>query len=130
MQKKIETKQAPQAIGPYSQGIRVNSSKETLFVSGQLPINPESGKIIDGDIRILTNRVLDNIQAILEEAGSGFEKVVKVDIFLIDLKGDFSAVNEEYGKRFSKNHPPARQTVQVSELPLGAPIEISCIAYI
>lgn len=125
---KIETKQAPKAIGPYSQAIRINAAGPLLFVSGQLPVDPATGEIVKGDIRVLTNRVLDNIEAILKEGGSSMQQVVRVDIFLKDLKADFVPMNEEYAKRFNPEAPPARQTVQVSELPKGAAIEISCIA--
>jgi len=124
---KVATDKAPKAIGPYSQAIKANN---LLFVSGQLPIDPKTGELVTGDIRVLTKQVLDNIEAILVAGGSSFDKVVRVDIFLKDLKKDFAPMNEEYAKRFSKDNPPARQTVQVSELPKGAPIEISCVALI
>ncbi len=123
---KIETKKAPKAIGPYSQGIKTESA-QLLFVSGQLPIDPNTGELVNGDITTLTKQVLDNIEAILKEGGSSFYQVVRVDIFLTDLK-NFTAMNEEYAKRFHPAHPPARQTIQVAALPKGAPIEISCIA--
>lgn len=124
--RKIATEQAPKAIGPYSQAI---TDGNYLFVSGQLPIDPTTGKLIEGDIKVLTNRVLDNIEAILLSGGSDFKHVVRVDIFLKDLSS-FKSVNEEYSKRFSLDLPPARQTVGVSQLPLDSPIEISCIALI
>lgn len=127
--KKIETLKAPKAIGPYSQAIVSNGGQSLVFVSGQLPIDPQTGKLMEGDIRVLTNRVIENIQEILLAAGSRLENVVRVDIFLIDLKKDFSLMNEEYSKHFSST-APARQTVQVSALPLGSPIEISCIAIV
>jgi len=123
--KAIESNEAPQAIGPYSQAIKAN---DFLFVSGQLPIDPETGKFVEGDMRDLTNRVLDNIEAILKEAGLKWDHVVRAEIFLKNLAQDFAAVNEEYAKRFQGDAPPARQTVQVADLPLGSPIEISCIA--
>lgn len=126
--KKIDTAKAPKAIGPYSQAIKVGSNSSLLFVSGQLPIDPATGELVTGDIRILTTRVLDNIEAILQAAGSSMNHVVRVDIFLTDLKKDFAPMNEEYGKRFDPANPPARQTIQVSALPKGAVIEISCIA--
>lgn len=123
--KKIDTSKAPKAIGPYSQGIVAKG--QFVFVSGQLPIDPATGELVKGDIQTLTNRVLDNIAAILAASGCSFNEVVRVEVFLKDLK-DFAAMNTEYGKRFSPERPPARQTIQVSDLPKGAPIEISCIA--
>lgn len=124
---KIETNQAPKAIGPYSQAVRVNGNASLIFVSGQLPIVPATGELLSGDIRLLTKCVIDNIEAILKASGSSLQHVVRADVFLKDLK-DFNAMNEEYAKRFNSPTPPARQTIQVSELPKGAPIEISCIA--
>lgn len=129
MKKKIETEKAPKAIGPYSQAVKINSNQEILFLSGQIPLDPQTGKLIEGDIRAMTNRVLDNLEAVLHAGGSSFDQVVRVDIFLKDLKKDFAAVNEEYAKRFKSGISPARQTVQAAELPLGSLIEISCIAY-
>ncbi len=126
MLKKIETQKAPKAIGPYSQAILANNF---LFISGQLPLNPTSGTLITGDIRKQVIRILDNLEAILHAANSSFEFVVRVEIFLLDLK-NFPAVNEEYAKRFTSSTPPARQTIQVARLPLDAEIEISCIALI
>lgn len=128
MKKKIETSGAPKAIGPYSQGISVESNARLLFISGQLPVNPETGQIVEGDIQAKTHQVIKNLEAILNAAGSGLEDVVRTDVFLKDLKNDFKPMNEEYAKFFNGNAPPARQTIQVSELPMGAPIEISCIA--
>lgn len=122
---KIETSKAPKAVGPYSQAIR---SGDLIFVSGQIPINPESGTLIDGDIAIQTRQILQNIQGILEDAGSGMEQVLRVEVFLKDLKNHFATMNDEYAKWFSQTTPPARQTVEVSDLPLESPIEISCIA--
>lgn len=124
MHKKIETDRAPKAIGPYSQAV---ASHPFLFVSGQLPVDPETGKIVEGDISAKTRQVLSNIQAILKEAGFAVEDVVRAEIFLMDLK-DFQTVNQVYGELFSGATPPARQTIQVAGLPLGSPIEISCIA--
>lgn len=126
MAKKIETKQAPQAIGPYSQAV---SASPFVFVSGQLPIDPATGKLEIPDILIQVNRVLDNLQAILEAAGCSFKDVVRCDVFMKDL-ADFAIVNQEYGKRFNQPVPPARQTIQVARLPLDALVEISCIALI
>ncbi|MFQ5730307.1 MAG: Rid family hydrolase [Waddliaceae bacterium] len=101
-----------------------------LFVSGQLPIDPKTGEMVAGDIRLLTRQVVDNLEAILRAGGSSLQQVLRVDIFLIDLKEDFVAMNEEYAKRFKGPNFPARQTVQVSALPLGSSIEMSCVAYV
>lgn len=124
---KIETLNAPKALGPYSQGVSVQGSSRLVFVSGQLPIDPKTGKLIEGDIKALTKQVIDNLEAVLTEAGSSLDLVVRSDVFLKDLK-DFAAMNEEYAKRFTGNTTPARQTIQVADLPMGSPIEISCIA--
>ncbi len=126
----ISTELAPKAIGPYSQGLVVASNLPLLFVSGQLPIDPATGKLIEGNIAELTERVIENISAILLEGGSHLEKVVRMEIFCTDLKKDFSAINAVYGKYFTNIIKPVRQTVQVSALPLGSPIEISCIAFV
>lgn len=127
---KIETTQAPQAIGPYSQALCVNvTNSQLLFVSGQLPVDPATGKLVDGDIKEATRQVLDNLEAILITANSSLNSVVRVDIFLKDLN-DFSKVNEEYTRRFTNTIFPARQTIQVARLPLDASIEISCIAVV
>lgn len=125
--KKIATEGAPKAIGPYSQAVLLASSQPLLFVSGQLPIDPISGTLIRGDIALLTTRIIDNIEAILKAAGTSLEKVLRTDVFLTDLK-DFAKMNEVYGQRFTGAVLPARQTIQVAALPMGSPIEISCIA--
>jgi len=118
----IATPNAPAAIGPYSQAIR---SGNLLFVSGQLAIDPQTGKIIDGDIGTQTRQILANATAIATAAGTGLEHTVKTTIFLTDLK-NFAAVNGAYGE-FFHNTPPARSTIQVAGLPLGAEIEIEFI---
>ena len=123
MKKIISTTEAPAAIGPYSQAIRAGS---TIYCSGQIPLDPETGQIISGGIDKQTRRVLDNITALLKAEGLGFENIVKTTIFLTNL-GDFQTVNEIYGSYF-KNQPPARSTVQVSALPRGANVEIEVIA--
>lgn len=123
---KINTPSAPKAIGPYSQAV---SDGNYVFVSGQLPINPETGKLIQADIRTQTKQVIDNLEAILKASECSLESVTRVDVFLKDLN-NFSIVNEEYAKRFNGPIPPARQTIQVAKLPLDAEIEISCIAKI
>jgi|SRR5262245_693120 2-iminobutanoate/2-iminopropanoate deaminase len=123
MKKIIFTGAAPQAIGPYSQAVR---SGRFLFCSGQIPLDPQSGEIVSGDIATQTRRVLDNIGAILRMEGLTFNNVVKTTIFLTNLT-DFQTVNEVYGSYF-KQDPPARSTVQVSALPRGANVEIEVIA--
>lgn len=125
MIKKIVTNAAPAAIGPYSQAIAIQS---LVFVSGQLPIDPKTGELIQGDIKALTKQTLDNIEAILIASSSSLHHVVKTEVFLKDLKRDFSGMNEEYAKRFNPEAPPCRQTIEVSALPRGSIIEISCIA--
>ena len=119
----ISTPQAPAAIGPYSQAIR---SGDLVFLSGQVPIDPATGELVVGDIAVQTERVLQNLAAVLAAAGCSFGDVVKTTIYLVDL-GDFQAVNQTYAKRFSAA-PPARATVQVSALPKGARVEIDAIA--
>ena len=126
---RIATEKAPKALGPYSQATSVDLTKaRLLFVSGQLPIIPESGKMVSGDIGAMTHQVLDNLDTILKEGGSNLNCVLRVDVFLKDLN-DFAIFNEIYGLRFSGPKYPARQTVQVEKLPLDSPIEISCIAF-
>ena len=123
MKKIISTQDAPAALGPYSQAVRVGS---TIYCAGQIPLDPKSGQIVGGAIDVQTRRVLDNISAILRAEGLSFEDVVKTTIFLTDL-ADFEAVNEVYGTYFMQA-PPARSTVQVSALPKGARIEVETIA--
>ncbi len=125
---KIATTEAPAALAAYSQGIVTAAGQALIFVSGQLPIDPKTGKFVEGDIKTLAKQVIDNIEAILVAGGSSLQHVVRTEIFLTDLKRDFAHVNEEYGKRFAGATPPARQTIQVADLPMGSPIEISCIA--
>lgn len=124
MLQKVETDAAPKALGPYSQAVKAG---DFLFVSGQLPIDPKTGLLVQGDIRDLTRMVIQNIEAILTAANSSLANVVRTDVFLTDLS-QFKAMNEEYSKFFGGPVFPARQTVQVAALPLGAVIEISCIA--
>lgn len=123
MKKIIRTTKAPAAIGPYSQAVDMNN---TLFVSGQIPINPETGKLIDGDITIQTEQVFRNISAILEVAGYSFSHVVKSTCFLSDMS-NFKDMNAVYAKYYTENQP-ARSTYAVKELPMGALIEIETIA--
>ncbi|TSA49636.1 MAG: RidA family protein [Sphingobacteriales bacterium] len=124
MQKKIiQTDKAPAPIGPYSQAVMVGN---LLFVSGQVAIIPESGKILQGDISTETMQVMNNIHAILAQAGMDFENIVKTSIFLKNMD-DFAKVNEIYGSNFSGDFP-ARETVQVSRLPKDVNVEISVVA--
>ena len=126
MKEKIQTTAAPQAIGPYSQAIKVG---QHLFMSGQIPLDPQTMKLVEGDVRVQTQRVIANMAAVLEAAGSSFEKVIKTTVFLKDM-ADFKVFNEEYAKAFDPNkNPPARSTVQVAGLPLNALVEIEAIAY-
>ena len=123
MKKVINTNNAPKAIGPYSQAIH---SGNTLYCSGQIAINPDTGNLVTENITAETNQVMKNILAVLKAANMNFENVVKCSIFMIDMN-DYSAVNEEYAKCFSEN-PPAREAVQVSVLPKNVNVEISIIA--
>jgi 2-iminobutanoate/2-iminopropanoate deaminase len=123
MKKVINTKNAPKAIGPYSQAIL---SGNTLYCSGQIAINPDTGNLVIENITAETNQVMKNILAVLNAADMNFENVVKCSIFMIDLN-DYSAVNQVYAKCFSEN-PPAREAVQVSVLPKNVNVEISVIA--
>lgn len=119
----IATELAPRAIGPYSQGIRANGF---VFCAGQTPIDPETSKLIDGDVGAQTRRVLQNLGAVLDAAGTSLSKVVKTTVFLTDM-ANFKAMNEVYAEFFPVN-PPARSTFAVAGLPLGASVEIECIA--
>lgn len=120
----ISSKDAPAAIGPYSQGIRVG---DFCFFSGQIPLDPVTGALVAGGIAEQAEQVMKNMQAALAAAGLSFSAVVKTTIFLADL-GDFATVNEIYGRRF-ESHKPARSTVQVAGLPKDADIEIEWVAY-
>lgn len=122
--KVVTTEKAPQAIGPYSQGIQAGPF---VFISGQIALDPATGELISGDVQAHTERIMENIKAILEAANLSLEAIVKCSIFLQDMS-DFAAVNEVYGSYFG-DKPPARATVAVSTLPKGAPVEIDAIAY-
>ena len=123
MKKILITSKAPAAIGPYSQAVEI---RDTLFVSGQIPVSPETGKLVEGGITEQTEQVFKNIAAILGEAGYTFSDVVKTTCFLSDM-ADFRPMNEIYSKYYTGNYP-ARSTFAVKELPLGAMIEIETIA--
>lgn len=121
----IATDAAPPAIGPYSQAVRAG---DFIFVSGQLPMDPETSKLIDGDIAAQTERVLENMLAILRSAGADFSHVVRATVYLADIN-DFAAMNEVYA-RYAGDGPPARVTLEVARLPRDARIEIDAIAYV
>ena len=123
MKQVIHTKKAPNAIGPYSQAIKAGN---TLYISGQIPMNPATGKVVEGGITEQTEQVMQNIAAILEEAGYSFQNVVKSTCLLSDMK-NFAGMNEVYGKYYSEN-PPARAAFAVKELPLSVLVEIETIA--
>ena len=123
MKKVILSSKAPAPIGPYSQAIEANG---TLYVSGQIPIDPATGEVVSGGIEPQAKQVMQSLKAILEEAGYTFDQVVKTTILLDDL-GNFATVNEIYGSYFGEG-APARETYQVAKLPKGVAVEISCIA--
>ncbi len=122
----VFTSNAPAAVGPYSQAIKVSEVKETVYVSGQIPLVPETMKIVAGGVKAQTKQVLENLTAVLKEAGFTLADVVKCDIF-VDSMEDFKAVNEVYEEYFGE-FKPARATVEVGNLPLYVMVEISCIA--
>ena len=122
----IRTEKAPKAIGPYSQAVKAG---DFIFVSGQVPLNPETATIVSGGIKEQTSQTLENIGEILKQAGAGFEDVVKVEIFLKDMS-DFKAMNETYATFFTHDTKPSRYAVEVSRFPRDVLIEISCIAYL
>lgn len=124
MKQQISTPNAPSAIGSYSQAILVNG---TLYISGQIPINPENGTLVEG-IEAETHQVMKNLGAILAEAGMSFGNVVKSSIFLTDME-NFAVVNEIYASYFTQQPYPARETIQVVKLPKGVNVEISMIAH-
>ena len=121
----VHTDSAPQAIGPYSQAIKAGGF---LFVSGQIPIDPQSGQFVAGGIAEQTEQVLRNLSAVLEAAGSGLDRVVKATVFLADMN-EFAEMNQVYGRYFNSN-PPARATVEVARLPRDARVEIDVISLI
>ncbi len=123
MIEKINSQNAPKAIGPYSQAMKVSN---LIFVSGQLPINPKDGKMVENDIALQTEMSLKNIQAILKEKGLDFENIVKAEVYLSDMN-NFAKFNEVYEKMLN-GHKPARVTVEVARLPKDSLIEISVIA--
>lgn len=124
MLKKVNTEKAPAAIGPYSQGVIVN---KMLYTSGQIPIIPETGNILEGDISVQAEQVMENLDAILKEAGATFENTVKTTCFLANME-DFAAFNDVYAKYFI--HKPARSCVAVKTLPKNVLCEVEVIAYL
>jgi 2-iminobutanoate/2-iminopropanoate deaminase len=123
MKKPVSTDRAPKAIGPYSQAV---ISGGFAFLSGQIPLDPVANQLVEGDIGVQTARVLDNIQGVLEACGTSLARVVKTTVFLKDM-GEFSKMNEVYGRYFPEN-PPARSTVEAARLPRDVRVEIDCIA--
>ncbi|MCP4162660.1 MAG: RidA family protein [Deltaproteobacteria bacterium] len=123
MKEIISTDKAPAAIGPYSQAVKAG---DTLYISGQLPVDPATGKIVEGDISKQTDQVLKNIGSVLEEAGYSYSDVVKSTV-LLDNMDNFKAMNDVYGKYYGEN-PPARAAYQVAKLPLSVMVEIETIA--
>ena len=121
----VFTNDAPEAVGPYSQAIKKNG---LLFCSGQVALDPTSGDLVGGSVQDQTKRAMDNLQAVLVAAGAGFDDIVKVTAYLVDMN-DFPEFNEVYGEYFD-NEPPARATVGVVALPKGARVEVECIAIV
>ena len=125
MKEIISTSNAPSAIGPYSQAVKAGN---LLFISGQIPLDPATGEVVEGDITVQTRRVLDNVKAILTEAGADFSNVVKTTVFLKDMN-DFVPMNRVYAEYYPENCP-ARSAVQVAKLPKDVSVEIETIAYL
>jgi len=123
MRKIISTEQAPKAIGPYSQAVVLNG---VAYLSGQIPLDPATGQLVEGDIAAQTERVLQNLKAVLEASGASLESVLKTTVFLKDM-ADFPKMNEVYARYFATN-PPARSTVQAARLPRDVSVEIDAIA--
>ncbi|MBI4725839.1 RidA family protein [candidate division TA06 bacterium] len=126
MRQPIKTDKVPAAIGPYSQGVQYDN--KLVFTSGQIPLDPKTGQLVEGDIKAQTRQVMENLKAVLEAGGSNLKKVIKCTVFLADMN-DFAAMNEVYGEYFQQA-PPARSAFQVARLPKDAKIEIEAIAEI
>ena len=126
MKKAINTNKAPLPVGPYNQAVMV---KNTLYISGQVALNPANNELIQGSIYEESHQIMKNIESILKEAGLDFKNVVRSKIYLTDMS-NFSKVNEVYGSYFEKGHEPARTTIEVSGLPLGVDVEIDMIAVV
>jgi 2-iminobutanoate/2-iminopropanoate deaminase len=125
MKKVVATDKAPKAIGPYSQAIVYGG---LAYLSGQIPLDPATGQLVEGDIAAQTTRVLENLKAVLDACGSGLDRVVKTTVYIKDM-GEFAKMNEVYGKYFSEN-PPARSTVEAARLPRDVRVEIDAIAMV
>jgi 2-iminobutanoate/2-iminopropanoate deaminase len=125
MKKIVATEKAPKAIGPYSQAVVYNG---LAFLSGQIPLDPATGQLVDADIAVQTTRVLENLKAVLEACGSSLDQVVKTTVYIKDM-GEFAKMNEVYGKYFEEN-PPARATVEAARLPRDVRVEIDAIAIV
>lgn len=125
MKKIVSTEHAPKAIGPYSQAV---VSSGWAFLSGQIPLDPATGNLIEGDVAAQTQRVLDNLKAVLEACGSSLGQVVKTTVYLKDM-GEFARMNEIYARYFPEN-PPARATVEAARLPRDVRVEIDCVAMV
>jgi 2-iminobutanoate/2-iminopropanoate deaminase len=123
MKRIVTTDQAPKAIGPYSQAVIFSG---LAYLSGQIPLDPATGQLVEGGIQAQTERVLENVKAVLEASGSGLDRVLKTTVFLADMN-DFPAMNEVYGRYFP-DHAPARSTVQAARLPRDVKVEIDAIA--
>jgi 2-iminobutanoate/2-iminopropanoate deaminase len=125
MKKVVATDKAPKAIGPYSQAVVYNG---LAYLSGQIPLDPATGQLVEGDVAVQTTRVLENLKSVLEACGSGLDRVVKTTAYIKDM-GEFAKMNEVYGKYFSEN-PPARSTVEAARLPRDVRVEIDAIAIV
>jgi 2-iminobutanoate/2-iminopropanoate deaminase len=125
MREAIQTKGAPAAIGPYSQAIKMSDFSSLAFFSGQIPLDPSTGKLVEGSVADETRQVMENLEAVIAAGGFGLEDVIKTTIFLKEMT-DFAAVNEVYGSFFGST-PPARATIAVAGLPLGVRIEVEAI---
>ena len=125
MRRVVETSRAPRPVGPYSQAIVHNGM---AYLSGQIPLDPATGKVVEGDIAIQTARVLDNLSAVLEACGASLENVLKTTVYIKDM-GEFARMNEVYGRYFAAN-PPARSTVEAARLPRDVRVEIDAIAIV
>jgi 2-iminobutanoate/2-iminopropanoate deaminase len=121
----VHTDDAPAAVGPYSQAVKIG---KLVYTAGQIPLDPATGKMVEGDVQAQTDRALQNLQAVLEAASSSLSNVVKTTVFLQNM-GDFAAMNEVYGRYFNEK-PPARSAVEVAALPLGAQVEIEAVALV